>query len=63
MITGSKMYVILHVCQFLCSIIQILDTTVYKDLDGKRQPGYHIHFQRWNNRCVGGLILIKIQTN
>jgi len=29
---------------------QILDLTVYKDEDGKRKPGYHIHFLRWNNR-------------
>lgn len=41
---------------------KILDTTVYKDFDGKRQPGYHIHFLRWNNswdRIVGEPFVLK----
>ncbi|XP_060604669.1 male-specific lethal 3 homolog isoform X2 [Ruditapes philippinarum] len=41
---------------------KILDTTVYKDLDGKKKPGYHIHFLRWNNswdRIVGEQLVLK----
>ncbi|KAL4230030.1 Male-specific lethal 3 [Mactra antiquata] len=41
---------------------KILDTTVYKDNDGKKKPGYHIHFLRWNNswdRIVGENLVLK----
>ncbi|WAQ99943.1 MS3L1-like protein [Mya arenaria] len=41
---------------------KILDTTVYRDEEGKRKPGYHIHFLRWNNswdRIVGEQLVLK----
>lgn len=41
---------------------KILDTTVYNDEDGKKKPGYHIHFLRWNNswdRIVGEQLVLK----
>ncbi|XP_053399420.1 male-specific lethal 3 homolog isoform X2 [Mercenaria mercenaria] len=41
---------------------KILDTTVYRDIDGKKKPGYHIHFLRWNNswdRIVGEQLVLK----
>lgn len=41
---------------------KILDTTVYRDEEGKKKPGYHIHFLRWNNswdRIVGEQLVLK----
>lgn len=41
---------------------KILDTTSYLDAQGKKLPGYHIHFLRWNNswdRIVGEELVLK----